>query len=86
MGLSFQIIGMAVVIVVFARYVGVRLWRTIQGTFEGWSKSMGVIPISLYFILLSIWFCISMPLTLLGRFLGMESMPIQYPNILQKLQ
>ncbi|XAR68229.1 hypothetical protein NMG60_11003292 [Bertholletia excelsa] len=43
------------------------------------SKSTGAIPISLYFILLSLWFCISVPLTLLGGFLGTRVEPIQYP-------
>lgn len=90
-----------------AGYVGVRLWRTIKGTSEGWrsvswsiacffpgivfiiltalnfilwgSKSTGAIPISLYFILLSLWFCISVPLTLLGGLLGTRAAPIEYP-------
>ncbi|KAI5662143.1 hypothetical protein M9H77_21466 [Catharanthus roseus] len=90
-----------------AGYAGVRLWRTIKGTSEGWrsiswsiscffpgivfviltvlnfilwgSKSTGALPISLYFILLSLWFCISVPLTLLGGFLGTKAEPIQYP-------
>ncbi|OVA04277.1 Nonaspanin (TM9SF) [Macleaya cordata] len=130
-----QILGMAVVTIVFAAlgfmspasrgmlltgmiilylflgivagYVGVRLWRTIKGTSEGWrsiswsvscffpgivfiiltslnfvlwgSKSTGAIPISLYFILLSLWFCISVPLTLLGGYLGTRAEAIQYP-------
>lgn len=43
------------------------------------SKSTGAIPISLYFILLSLWFCISVPLTLFGGFLGTRAEPIQYP-------
>ncbi|KAL7216534.1 hypothetical protein ACSBR1_028475 [Camellia fascicularis] len=43
------------------------------------SESIGVIPISLYFILLSLWFCISVPLTLLGGFLGAQAESIQYP-------
>ncbi|GFQ05012.1 transmembrane 9 superfamily member 12 [Phtheirospermum japonicum] len=43
------------------------------------SKSTGAIPISLYFILLTLWFCISVPLTLLGGFLGTRAEPIQYP-------
>lgn len=43
------------------------------------SKSTGAIPISLYFVLLSLWFCISVPLTLLGGFLGTRAEPIQYP-------
>ncbi|KAL2496633.1 Transmembrane 9 superfamily member 12 [Forsythia ovata] len=43
------------------------------------SSSTGAIPISLYFILLSLWFCISVPLTILGGFLGTRAEPIQYP-------
>ncbi|CAH2068569.1 unnamed protein product [Thlaspi arvense] len=90
-----------------AGYAGVRLWRTIKGTSDGWrsvawsvacffpgiifviltvlnfilwgSKSTGAIPISLYFVLLSLWFCISVPLTLLGGFLGTRTEPIQFP-------
>ncbi|XP_059452472.1 transmembrane 9 superfamily member 12 [Corylus avellana] len=90
-----------------AGYVGVRLWRTIKGTSEGWrsvswsvacffsgivfiiltvlnfilwsSNSTGAIPISLYFVLLFLWFCISVPLTLLGGFLGTRAEAIQYP-------
>ncbi|KAF8409817.1 hypothetical protein HHK36_005896 [Tetracentron sinense] len=92
---------------IIAGYVGVRLWRVIKGTSEGWrsvsllvacffpgiifiiltplnfilwgSKSTGAIPISLYFILLSLWFCISVPLTLLGGFLGTRAEAIQFP-------
>ncbi|GLT45165.1 hypothetical protein SLA2020_190170 [Shorea laevis] len=43
------------------------------------SKSTGAIPISLYFELLSLWFCISVPLTLMGGFLGTRTEAIQYP-------
>ncbi|XP_044503185.1 transmembrane 9 superfamily member 12-like [Mangifera indica] len=43
------------------------------------SKSTGAIPISLYFVLLSLWFCISVPLTLLGGFFGTRAEAIQYP-------
>ncbi|KAL8150930.1 hypothetical protein V2J09_020738 [Rumex salicifolius] len=43
------------------------------------SKSTGAIPISLYFILFSLWFCISVPLTLTGGYLGTRAEPIQYP-------
>ncbi|CAI0552198.1 unnamed protein product [Linum tenue] len=43
------------------------------------SKSTGAIPISLYFILLALWFCISVPLTLLGGFFGTKAEAIQYP-------
>ncbi|XP_073149460.1 transmembrane 9 superfamily member 12-like [Henckelia pumila] len=92
---------------IVAGYVGVRMWRTLKGTSEGWrsvswliscffpgivfviltilnfilwgSNSTGAIPISLYFILLSLWFCISVPLTLLGGLLGTRAEPIQYP-------
>lgn len=90
-----------------AGYVGVRLWRTIKGTSEGWrsvswsvacffsgivfiiltvlnfilwsSNSTGAIPISLYFLLLFLWFCVSVPLTLLGGFLGTRAEAIQFP-------
>ncbi|KAL8488694.1 hypothetical protein ACS0TY_024834 [Phlomoides rotata] len=92
---------------IMAGYVGVRMWRTIKGSSEGWrslswsiacffpgivfviltflnfllwgSKSTGAIPISLYFILFSLWFCISVPLTLLGGLFGTRSDPISYP-------
>ncbi|CAN1196695.1 Transmembrane 9 superfamily member 12 [Linum perenne] len=43
------------------------------------SKSTGAIPISLYFILIALWFCISVPLTLLGGFFGTRAEAIQYP-------
>ncbi|RRT73915.1 hypothetical protein B296_00010978 [Ensete ventricosum] len=47
------------------------------------SKSTGVLPISLFFalffVLLSLWFCISVPLMLLGGFLGTRADHIQYP-------
>lgn len=43
------------------------------------SKSTGAIPISLFFMLLALWFCISVPLTLLGGFLGTRAEHIQYP-------
>lgn len=130
-----QILGMAIVTIVFAAfgflspasrgmlltgmivlylflgiaagYVGVRLWRTLKGTSEGWksvswsvacffsgivfailtalnfilwgSKSTGAIPISLYFLLLFLWFCVSVPLTLLGGLFGTRAEAIQYP-------
>uniref|UniRef100_A0A7N0TVP4 Transmembrane 9 superfamily member n=2 Tax=Kalanchoe fedtschenkoi TaxID=63787 RepID=A0A7N0TVP4_KALFE len=90
-----------------AGYVGVRMWRTIKGTSQGWksvawsiacffpgivfailtilnfilwgSKSTGAIPISLFFILLALWFCISVPLTLLGGLMGIRAEDITYP-------
>lgn len=43
------------------------------------SNSTGAIPISLFFALLAMWFCISVPLTLLGGFLGARADHIQYP-------
>eukprot|EP00250_Pteridium_aquilinum_P013772 c21565_g1_i1 orf=428-2404(-) len=43
------------------------------------SKSTGAIPISLFFILLALWFCISVPLTLLGGYFGVRAEHIQYP-------
>lgn len=43
------------------------------------SHSTGAIPISLYFVLLSLWFCISVPLTLLGGFMGTRAEAIQFP-------
>ncbi|XP_042430382.1 transmembrane 9 superfamily member 12-like [Zingiber officinale] len=43
------------------------------------SKSTGAIPISLYFTLLSLWFCISVPMTLVGGFMGTRSEEIQFP-------
>ncbi|MBA0617836.1 hypothetical protein Godav_027253 [Gossypium davidsonii] len=60
-----QIMGMAAVTIVFAAF--------------GFIKSTGAIPISLYFVLLSLWFCISVPLTLIGGFIGTRAEAIQYP-------
>jgi transmembrane 9 superfamily protein 2/4 len=45
-----------------------------------WSReSTGAIPLSLYFILLLLWFTISVPLTLLGAYLGARAEPITFP-------
>uniref|UniRef100_A0A0D9YXJ9 Transmembrane 9 superfamily member n=1 Tax=Oryza glumipatula TaxID=40148 RepID=A0A0D9YXJ9_9ORYZ len=45
-----------------------------------WSRnSTGALPISLFFTLLSLWFCISVPLTLLGGFFGTRAEPIEFP-------
>lgn len=93
---------------IVAGYFGVRLWRTIKQSSDGWkgvawsiacffpgivfiiltslnfvlwgSKSTGAIPISLFFILLALWFCISVPLTLLGGLIGIRAEPIQFPT------
>ncbi|KAI3850433.1 hypothetical protein MKX03_037202 [Papaver bracteatum] len=76
----FAALGLYLFLGIVAGYVGVRLWITIKFFFPGivfviltalnfvlWgSKSTGAIPISLYFMLLSLWFCISIPLTLLA--------------------
>ncbi|KAE9595313.1 putative nonaspanin (TM9SF) [Lupinus albus] len=43
------------------------------------SHSTGAIPISLYFELFFLWFCISVPLTLIGGFLGTKAQQIEYP-------
>lgn len=91
-----------------AGYVAVRLWRTIgYGDYKGWisvswkvagffpgiafsvltvlnfllwgSHSTGAIPISLYVILILLWFCISVPLTLIGGYFGAKAPHIEYP-------
>ncbi|KAF8393084.1 hypothetical protein HHK36_021325 [Tetracentron sinense] len=91
-----------------AGYVAVRLWRTIGcGDYSGWvsvswrvacffpgiaflilttlnfllwgSRSTGAIPFSLFVILLLLWFCISVPLTLVGGYLGAKAPHIEYP-------
>ncbi|KAI4365596.1 hypothetical protein MLD38_021565 [Melastoma candidum] len=43
------------------------------------SNSTNAIPISLHFILFALWFCMSVPLTLLGGFLSTKAEEIQYP-------
>ncbi|KAM0040128.1 putative nonaspanin (TM9SF) [Helianthus debilis subsp. tardiflorus] len=90
-----------------AGYAGVYFYRIIKGTSEGWrslswsiacffpgivfviltilnfllwaNKSSGAIPLSLYFKLISLWFFISVPLTLIGGFLATRAEPLQYP-------
>ncbi|KAJ3694626.1 hypothetical protein LUZ60_000003 [Juncus effusus] len=92
---------------IIAGYVGVRLWRIVKGTTEGWrslswsiacffpgvvflvltvlnfvlwgNKSTGALPISLFFTLFSLWFCISVPLTLIGGFIGTRAEGIEFP-------
>lgn len=45
-----------------------------------WARnSTGALPISLFFGLLSLWFCVSVPLTLLGGFFGTRAEPIEFP-------
>lgn len=43
------------------------------------SHSTGAIPISLFAILLMLWFCISVPLTLVGGYLGAKAPHVEYP-------
>ncbi|MED6181310.1 Transmembrane 9 superfamily member 12 [Stylosanthes scabra] len=43
------------------------------------SNSTGAIPISLYFELFFLWFCISVPLTMIGGFMGTKAEAIEYP-------
>ncbi|KAK1288666.1 hypothetical protein QJS10_CPB19g00646 [Acorus calamus] len=43
------------------------------------SGSTGAIPFSLYVVLLLLWFCISVPLTLIGGYLGVKAPHIEYP-------
>ncbi|KAL2476564.1 Transmembrane 9 superfamily member 12 [Abeliophyllum distichum] len=74
-----QITGMAVVSIVFAALGFMSPASRALNSILWGSSSTGAIPISLYFVLLSLWFCISVPLTLLGGFLGTRAEPIQYP-------
>ncbi|XP_073281604.1 transmembrane 9 superfamily member 11-like, partial [Primulina huaijiensis] len=131
-----QIIGMAVVTILFAAlgfmsqasrgtlitgmlffymilgfaagYVAVRMWTTIfNGNKKGWisvswkvacffpgisflilttlnfllwgSHSTGAIPFSLFVILILLWFCISVPLTLVGGYYGAKAPHFEYP-------
>ncbi|KMZ73386.1 Transmembrane 9 superfamily protein member 2 [Zostera marina] len=43
------------------------------------SHSTGAIPISLFIVLLLLWFCISVPLTLIGGYLGAKAKHVEYP-------
>eukprot|EP00262_Sarcandra_glabra_P015303 TRINITY_DN4683_c0_g1_i1.p1 TRINITY_DN4683_c0_g1~~TRINITY_DN4683_c0_g1_i1.p1 ORF type:complete len:658 (-),score=53.07 TRINITY_DN4683_c0_g1_i1:311-2284(-) len=43
------------------------------------SHSTGAIPISLFIVLLLLWFCISVPLTLVGGYLGAKAPHIEFP-------
>ncbi|KAK8515534.1 hypothetical protein V6N12_075574 [Hibiscus sabdariffa] len=43
------------------------------------SHSTGAIPFSLFVILLLLWFCISVPLTLIGGYFGAKTPHIEYP-------
>lgn len=43
------------------------------------SQSTGAIPFSLFVILLLLWFCISVPLTLVGGYFGAKAPHLEYP-------
>ncbi|KAK4404243.1 Transmembrane 9 superfamily member 11 [Sesamum angolense] len=43
------------------------------------SMSTGAIPFSLFVVLILLWFCISVPLTLVGGFFGARAPHIEYP-------
>lgn len=43
------------------------------------SHSTGAIPFSTFIVLLLIWFCISVPLTLIGGFVGTKAPRLEYP-------
>ncbi|WCJ30052.1 Transmembrane 9 superfamily member 11 [Euphorbia peplus] len=43
------------------------------------SHSTGAIPISLFIVLILLWFCISVPLTLIGGYFGAKAPHIEYP-------
>jgi hypothetical protein len=43
------------------------------------SKSTGAIPFSLFVILILLWFCISVPLTLIGGYFGAKAPHIEFP-------
>ncbi|XP_047941431.1 transmembrane 9 superfamily member 11-like [Salvia hispanica] len=43
------------------------------------SNSTGAIPFSLYVILILLWFCISVPLTLVGGYFGAKAPHIEFP-------
>ncbi|KAG6509132.1 hypothetical protein ZIOFF_034523 [Zingiber officinale] len=86
-----QITGMTVVTIVFAAlgfmspasrdrlFTGMIVLYQFLGIVSGYVRSTGALPISLFFTLLSLWFCISVPLTLLGGFLGTWVEHIQFP-------
>ncbi|KAM3321417.1 transmembrane 9 superfamily member 11 [Capsicum chacoense] len=43
------------------------------------SDSTGAIPFSLFVILILLWFCISVPLTMIGGYIGAKAPHIEYP-------
>uniref|UniRef100_A0A7N0T0P1 Transmembrane 9 superfamily member n=1 Tax=Kalanchoe fedtschenkoi TaxID=63787 RepID=A0A7N0T0P1_KALFE len=43
------------------------------------SGSTGAIPFTTYFVLILLWFCISVPLTLIGGYFGAKAPHIEYP-------
>uniref|UniRef100_A0A453PX28 Transmembrane 9 superfamily member n=1 Tax=Aegilops tauschii subsp. strangulata TaxID=200361 RepID=A0A453PX28_AEGTS len=92
-----QILGMAVVTILFAAlgfmspasrgtlitacfFPGIAFLILTTLNFLLWgSQSTGAIPFSLFVVLILLWFCISVPLTLVGGFLGAKAPHIEYP-------
>ncbi|KAG6501033.1 hypothetical protein ZIOFF_040899 [Zingiber officinale] len=85
----YPILGMAVVTIFFAALgfmspasrgalvTGMLFFYLILEIAAG--HSTGAIPISLFVVLLLLWFCISLPLTLTGGFLGAKASHIEFP-------
>ncbi|KAK6156573.1 hypothetical protein DH2020_010821 [Rehmannia glutinosa] len=68
-----------------AGYVAVRMWRTIfVGDHKGWisvswKSQHRSYSFSLFVVLILMWFCISVPLTLVGGYFGARAPHIEYP-------
>ncbi|GFY80780.1 endomembrane protein 70 protein family [Actinidia rufa] len=71
-----QILGMSVVTILFSA-LGF-MSPASRGTADH-SHSTGAIPFSLFVILILLWFCISVPLTLVGGYFGAKAPHIEYP-------
>ncbi|KAA8525542.1 hypothetical protein F0562_007405 [Nyssa sinensis] len=62
-----------------AGYFAVWLLKTLTcGDYTG-CHSTGAIPFSTFLVLLSLWFCISVPLTLVGGYVGSKAPYLEYP-------
>ncbi|KAG6466735.1 hypothetical protein ZIOFF_075437 [Zingiber officinale] len=62
-----------------AGYVALGCGRRLKEAIILVGHSTGAIPISLFIVLLLLWFCISLPLTLAGGFLGAKASHIEFP-------
>ncbi|KAL0337612.1 UNVERIFIED_CONTAM: Transmembrane 9 superfamily member 11 [Sesamum calycinum] len=89
-----QILGMALVTILFAALgfmspasrgtlvTGMLFFYMILGIAAGYvavRHSTGAIPFSLFVVLILLWFCISVPLTLVGGYFGAKAPHIEYP-------